>query len=300
MYKPCRTFLFIIVLIFLFDSQSYAQSKVTPDLAARFQKLSDTFRWNHTASIPLAFTTHHPQGMVKAGNHFYMSSVEVINREAGKGVGHLYKFDDTGKLLADIILGDGAIYHPGGIDFDGEFIWVPVSEYRPNSHSIIYKMDAETLVTTEVFRFNDHIGAIVHNTKNNTLHGVSWGSRKYYSWKLNSKGFVKTRNQNGAIINPSFYIDYQDCHYAGNNLMLCGGLKNYKKGILNFGLGGIELVNLKTHQPVYQLAIPLWSPGGRPITQNPFWLETTAEGLRGYFAPDDNTSTLFVYDIKVY
>ena len=37
------------------------------------------------------------------------------------------------------------MYHPGGIDYDGEYIWGPVAEYRPNSESIIYKVDAETL-----------------------------------------------------------------------------------------------------------------------------------------------------------
>jgi len=25
------------------------------------------------------------------------------------------------------------VYHPGGIDFDGVNIWVPVAEYRPDS-----------------------------------------------------------------------------------------------------------------------------------------------------------------------
>ena len=44
---------------------------------------------------------------------------------------------------------------------------------------------------TEVFRFDDHIGAIVHNTDDDTLHGVSWGSRRFYRWTLerqSSKG----------------------------------------------------------------------------------------------------------------
>ena len=32
------------------------------------------------------------------------------------------------------------MYHPGGIDYDGRHIWVPVAEYRPNSRSIIYRV----------------------------------------------------------------------------------------------------------------------------------------------------------------
>ena len=43
---------------------------------------------------------------------------------------------------------------------------------------------------TEVFRFADHIGGIVHNTDDNTLHGVSWGSRRFYRWTLDRDGKV--------------------------------------------------------------------------------------------------------------
>ena len=33
------------------------------------------------------------------------------------------------------------------------------------------------------------------------------------------------------------------------------------------------------------------------MTQNPVCVEPTATGLRGYFMPDDNKSTLYVYDV---
>ncbi|WP_308162560.1 DUF6454 family protein [Bacillus sp. ISL-7] len=35
-------------------------------------------------------------------------------------------------------LGEGDVYHPGGIAIDCKSIWVPVAEYRPNSKSMIY------------------------------------------------------------------------------------------------------------------------------------------------------------------
>ena len=88
-----------------------------------------------------AFRTFHPQGMVKIGETLFVSSVEVIDRDAGKGVGHLFKIDMAGALVADLRLGEGAIYHPGGIDYDGTSIWVPVAEYRPDSRSIVYRVD---------------------------------------------------------------------------------------------------------------------------------------------------------------
>ena len=32
------------------------------------------------------------------------------------------------------------------------------------------------------------------------------------------------------------------------------------------------------------------------MTQNPFWIEPMTNGIRAYFMPDDDKSTLFVYE----
>lgn len=294
---PC---LFLTGLLLFSGSKSTAQ--VPPsELVRKFQNLTAATPWKQVAKVPLAFPAHHPQGMVKIGSFFFMSSVEVLDRAAGKGVGHLFKFDASGKLLADIRLGEGTLYHPGGIDYDGRYLWVPVAEYRPNSRSVIYKVDPETLGITEVFRFSDHIGGLVHDTDSHTLHGITWGSRTFYEWSLETKETLSKIKPSKvpATPNPSYYIDYQDCHYVGGHLMLCGGLKNYKNGSSTFGLGGLELVNLADHRPVHQVPLALWSPTGRPMTQNPFWLESTETGLRAYFVPDDDAATLFVYEVAV-
>jgi hypothetical protein len=95
--------------------------------------------------------------------------------------------------LADLPLGEGSIYHPGGIDYDGRHIW-PVAEYRPNSRSIVYRVNPETMKATEILRFGDHIGALVHDTDDNTLHGVSWGSRRFYRFTLDDQGRVTNAN----------------------------------------------------------------------------------------------------------
>lgn len=74
---------------------------------------------------------------------------------------HLFVLDLDGNLLHDIVLGEGDVYHPGGIDTDGTSVWVPVAEYRPNSASIIYRVDATTLEVEQVFETEDRIGGIV-------------------------------------------------------------------------------------------------------------------------------------------
>ena len=236
--------------------------------------------------------------MVKIGETFFVSSVEITvptkrfpelrdgyDRDTGEGVGHLFKIDAKGNLLGDLKLGEGSIYHPGGIDYDGRHIWVPVAEYRPNSRAIVYRVDPQAMSATEVFRFGDHVGGIVHNTDDRTLHGVSWGSRRLYKWTLGRDGKVTNAGvapEKLRMPNRSHYIDYQDCHYLGGRRMLCSGLNTYrvKPDAPAFPLGGLEIVDLKTDQAVYQVPVELWSPSGKPMTQNPFWVEATDNGLR--------------------
>lgn len=271
-------------------------------LTERVMALSRDSAWKLTASVPIAFRTFHPQGMVKIGENYFVSSVEVRNRDAGEGVGHLFRIDSTGQLVTDLTLGEGPIYHAGGIDYDGQSLWVPVAEYRPDSRSIVYRVDPQTMRATEVLRFGDHLGAIVHNTDNRTLHGVSWGSRRFYRWTLGRDGRVT----NGDItperlrtLNGSHYLDYQDCKYVGSRRMLCTGVTELRQAAAAspFRLGGIELIDLVDGRPVHQVPVLLWTSGGLDMTHNPVWLEPTATGLRGYFMPEDDTSTIYIYEV---
>ena len=286
-------------------------------VSERVKKLTRATQWRQVAAIPVNFNTFHPQGMVKIGDTFYVSSVDIrtptkrypalqdgYDRDTGEGVGHLFKLDMQGNLVSDLKLGEGSVYHPGGIDFDGTSIWVPVSEYRPNSRAIIYRVDPATMKATEVLRYGDHIGGIVHNTDAKSLHGVSWGSRRYYRFTLDGSGKVTnagTPPEQLRVTNPALYIDYQDCKYLGRGEALCSGLNNYqmKKDGPRFPLGGFELVELAANRPLYQVPIELWTESGLPMTYNPFWIEPTATGLRAYFMPEDEKSTLYVYEADV-
>lgn len=270
-------------------------------VADRVTRLTRDTAWTRARAVPIAFRTFHPQGLVKIGDTFFVSSVEVIDRDAGKGVGHLFKMDSAGGLVADLKLGEGSIYHPGGLDYDGKNIWVAVAEYRPNSQSIIYRVDPETMTAVAVLRFADHIGAIVHNTDDHTLHGVSWGSRRFYRWSLDRDGRVTNASASPAALrtlNPSHYVDYQDCKYAGGRRMLCSGVTEIRQfaAAASFRLGGLDLVDLRDGRPLHQVPILLWTDGGLDMTHNPVWIEASAAGLRGYFIPEDDNSTLYVFE----
>jgi Family of unknown function (DUF6454) len=272
-------------------------------LAERVTALTRNSVWKPVASVPVRFKTFHPQGMVKIGDTFFVSSVEVRNRDTGDGTGHLFSIDNTGHLLADLKLGEGPIYHPGGIDYDGQSIWVPVGEYRPDSRSIVYRVDPKTMNANEVLRFADHIGAIVHNTDDDTLHGVSWGSRRFYRWTLGRDGTVTngtTPPERLRTFNTSHYLDYQDCKYAGARRMLCTGVTEMRQPSATsaFRLGGIDLIDLRDGRPLHQVPVLLWTAAGLDMTHNPVWLEPSAAGLRGYFMPEDEKSTIYVYDVE--
>ena len=285
-------------------------------IAERVTKLTRGSSWKRVASVRISFRTYHPQGMVKVGRTLFVSSVEVkvptrllprpvgdYDRDAGDGVGHLFKIDMAGNLIADLRLGEGTIYHPGGIDYDGKHVWVPVAEYRPNSRSIVYRVDPEAMKATEMFRFADHIGAIIHNTDDNTLHGVSWGSRRFYRWTLGNDGRVTNADvppETLRTLNTSHYLDYQDCKYLGGRLMVCTGVAEMRQrpDVAPFRLGGIDLVNLEDGRPVHQVPVLLWTAGGMDMTHNPVWIEPSATGLRGYFMPEDDKSTLYIYDVE--
>jgi len=294
---------------------------VQPDarsaIADRVMKLTRESPWTLVASVPLTFTAHHPQGLVKIGETFFVSSVEVrtparrlavpaggYDRDPGEGVGHLFKFDGAGRLLADLKLGEGTMYHPGGLDYDGRHLWVPVAEYRPNSRSIVYRVAPAEMQATEILRFADHVGAIIHNTDDHTLHGVSWGSRRFYRWTLDASGTVTNSGvPPGQLrtLNTSHYVDYQDCKYAGAHRMLCTGVAELRqtREAPSFRLGGIDLIDLRDGRPAHQVPVPLWTAGGLDMTHNPVWLETTAAGLRAYFMPEDGKATLYIYDVAL-
>ncbi len=303
----------LLLLALLAPLPAAAQDGI-PD---RLRALTRGLTWRPVSVTQLQFPAHHPQGMIRIGDRTYLSSVEItertqrydaprdgMDRTPGIGRGHLYEIDAEGRLLRSVTLGEGDIYHPGGLDFDGTHLWVPVAEYRPNSRSILYRVDPATMRAEEVFRFADHVGGLVMDRASNTLHGVSWGSRRFYAWPLGPDG----RPSNAAVTpeamrrpNPSHYIDYQDCHSVGPGLALCSGLNAYRPAGPSgpvLALGGVELVDLAAGRAVFQLPVELWTESGLPMTQNPFFVAPQGRGLRFWFAPEDDRTRLFAYDVE--
>ncbi|GGO35431.1 hypothetical protein GCM10012286_06090 [Streptomyces lasiicapitis] len=69
----------------------------------------------------------------------------------------------TGWLVRQWDLGENTAYHAGGLTFDGEHVWVPLAEYRPDSRSIMYRLDPSTGEAEEQFRYADHVAGIARD-----------------------------------------------------------------------------------------------------------------------------------------
>jgi uncharacterized protein DUF6454 len=57
------------------------------------------------------------------------------------------------------------------------------------------------------------------------------------------------------------------------------------------------VTRLRDGRPLHQTPVLLWTSSGFDMTHNPVWIEPHPSGLRAYFMPEDNTSTIYVYDV---
>lgn len=267
-------------------------------LVAAFDNVSRSTAWTRTDTINLDFNTHHPQSMEVIGDRIFLASVEITERPVkfpggpvdgydrtpGKGVGHLFVLDRAGNLLEDIVLGEGDMYHPGGIDYDGQDIWVPVAEYRPDSAAIVYKVDAETYDATEMFRVEDHVGGVVHDQVTDRVVGQSWGSRRFYEW-------TETGQQKDFRLNENHFLDYQDCEYVATRKALCSGVTGLPAqpgAATGYELGGFAMIDLQDDNRIlHEVPVQLWSTAGHVITRNPTDIDAEGSHLTMYAAPDD-------------
>ncbi|MCW2817467.1 MAG: hypothetical protein JWR42_254 [Marmoricola sp.] len=267
------------------------------DLARTFTDVTRSTAWTRQgAPLTLGFDTFHPQGLVVTADRIYLSSVQILeptvkypqpvdgyDRSPGKGQGHLFVMDRAGKLLRDIRLGRGDAYHPGGISTDGRNIWVSVSQYRPDSAAIIYRVPTSTLRPHEVFDVRDHVGGIVWDPARRVLVGNTWGSRRFYEW-------TPAGRQRATWLNPSHFVDYQDCTYAARSKALCTGVTELPQrpgSVGTYELGGLGLVDLRTHAVTHEVPFQQWSTAGHVATRNPVDVHASGRTLTVYAAPDD-------------
>lgn len=83
--------------------------------------------------------------------------------------------------------------HPGGIQSDGEHLWVPLAESKRHGRSVIRRIPLAGLVPGETlkadfeFAVNDHVGAVAAFAEEKILFGASWDTEMVYVWDFAGK-----------------------------------------------------------------------------------------------------------------
>jgi hypothetical protein len=283
-------------------------------VTAKLLSTTESSEWEYVRTIDLHFDTDHPQGVIRVGERFFLSSVRIPVDAAGvvdktfPGKGFLIevapKFEDgpeetaqprqatAGVEVARIELCDGMVYHPGGLATDGEFLYVPVSEYRPDSSCNIYKVDVATFQQVgDPVLFKDHVGALSIDPERKRIYGMSWNSSRIYVWDYNWKLLYLNPN-------PIQNVGYQDMDFIGGNTLACSGFSKHMVGDEEVMIGGIDLINATTWLPEHRIMVTTRSKSGRLLVNNAFSHRLVYPDLFLYFiADDDEASCVDIYRV---
>ena len=221
--------------------------------------------------IVLEGDTHHVQGVLIEGGRAFVTAVD---RQAKKG--YLFEYDlASGKRLRETEVQQGEMYHPGGLDGDGEHLYIPVAEYRANSKAVVQKRSMKTLELVASFGVPDHIGAAA--AAPDRLYLANWDARRIYEYSLDGK-LLRTRD------NPTEWR-YQDLKYRYGTLVASATAPRGRED------HAVVWIDPETLQPLKVNA------AGLTDRKTPF----TNEGLDSrdgtmYVLPEDAPSRIFVFD----
>jgi hypothetical protein len=263
-------------------------------VTSKLLSTTDSSEWEHVASLELTFETDHPQGLIRVGERWFLSTVRIPQGEpenpdltvAGRGfLIEIDPNDGVGTEKARLELSDGMVYHPGGLATDGDALYVPVSEYRPDSSSHIYKVDLETFeLVGDPVEFPDHLGALAVDPERQRIFGMSWAARKIYVWDYEWNLLYMN-------LNPIDNVAYQDIDFVGGNTLACGGFGTFELGDKQVPIGSLDLIDATTWLPYHRIMITTKTPTGRLLVFNAFSHKLEYPDLFLVFVPDDGEHT---------
>ncbi len=267
-------------------------------VTSKLLSTTDSSEWEYIGAFELDFETDHPQGLIRAGDTYFLSTVRIPEGEPGApdlsvaGKGFLIeigreKGDDeahprVGIEKRRLELCNGMVYHPGGLATDGQSIYVPVSEYRPDSNCDVYQIDVETFEPVgDPMRVPDHIGALSIDPERKRIFGMSWAARTIYVWDYDWN--LLYINQN-----PIENVHYQDMNFVGGNTLACGGFSTHQLGDEHVEIGSIDLINASTWFPEHRIMVTTKTRTGRLLVFNAFSHKLVYPDLFLFFVPDDD------------
>lgn len=225
-------------------------------------------QWAQESVVTLGADLHHVQGIDLEDGNLWVSSVDA---KANKG--HLSLLDArTGKLLKQVEVQEGRRIHAGGLQLDGDSVWLPVAEYDRDGPTTVQRRNKNTLKLESEFEVDDHIGCVAVGA--NRLMGGNWDSRIVYTWSKDGRELARKPSPSGA--------NFQELKLDGALLIGSGNLSREA--------GAIEWWDPKEWNIVRRITT------GKTDRGVPF----THEGMtwhrgRLYLLPEDAPSRLFVF-----
>jgi hypothetical protein len=220
--------------------------------------------------VPLKFSTYHVQGLDITEQFYFVTSVD---REGNRA--WLFKIDrKNARLISKKELTDGALIHPGGLQYDGRLLWVPNAEYKRQSRTMVYGLDPDTLEIRTSFSIDDHIGAVASDGKN-ILYGANWDALKFYTWDIDGRKLNK--------VDSPTSMAYQDIKYFAGKL-LCSGHKD--------GVSAVDIIDTGNWTLIKRFDLP----------KDKWKSSLTREGMAFdgnlYFLPDDGPdSRILIFNL---
>lgn len=145
--------------------------------------------------------TRHMQGIDVEGHTIWVTAVDRETR-----AGWISRYDvDSGRRLATAEVQDGDRFHPGGIQLDGDAVWLPVAEYRRASSTRVQKRDKITLALRAQFDVPDHIGCLA--VADGVIWGGNWDSTHFYRWRADGTLIDRRVNPTGTRYQDLKWID---------------------------------------------------------------------------------------------
>jgi hypothetical protein len=218
--------------------------------------------------VPLQSETNHVQGIDTDGRHLWVTSVDTPTRK-----GYLRRFGVAdGRLEAEIEVQDGERFHPGGIQADGDSVWMPVAEYRASSTSVIQRRNRTTLQLEFQFSVPDHIGCIAVTPE--YIIGGNWDSRDFYFWDRRGTLIRKVTSE---TMNA-----YQDLKFHANQVVASGTMAGRKGAVDWLEFPSLRLVRRETVGNTDRG--DALTREGMALVNNEIW-----------FLPEDGASRLFIF-----
>jgi maltose-binding protein MalE len=220
-------------------------------------------------SDALNFPTYHVQGLAVTEDIYYVTAVDRDDERAW-----LFKVDRNSlSLLEQKNLTEDALIHPGGIELDDTYLWIPNAEYDPDGPTKVLAIDPQSLEVTKTFTVSDHISLIASNGMDR-LYGTNWGSADFYVWDWDG-------NPIEIVASPTD-MDYQDCQFVDPHL-ICGGYEG--------GFGAIDVIDPGSWTLVNRINVGVTSLG-HPLTREGL----SFFGSRIYLLPEDGpNSEVLIY-----